>query len=184
MGVENVFPKSGFTVTNDLYLSPTTAAPTGSLVDDDVEINNSAGKYGIDNIITVCAENTVSKGFGFVINFGHNSPGSYADTTSTRVVTKDGWYRFVFYFTDIKGDAYLNEAVYSESTGKAIAWSGRQAVGGGAPGRDQHVGRPWVLLAADRAVRRPADGQLRAAAWIRRRRPQGVGRGSATAPTR
>ena len=133
LGAENVFPKNGFTVTNDLYLSPTTAAPAGSLVDDDVSMNSSAGKFVIDNIITACAENTVSKGFGFVINFGHNSPGSCANTSSSPVVTKDGWYRFVFYFTNIKGDAYLNEAVYSESTGKAIAWSGRQALGGGAP---------------------------------------------------
>jgi hypothetical protein len=140
-GAENVFPAKGFTVTNDLYLSPTTAAPSGSLVDDDVEINNSAGKYGIDNIITACAENT-TKGFGFAINFGHNSPGSCADGTSTPVVTKDGWYRFVFYFTDIKGDAYVNEEVLSESTGKAIAWSGRQAVGGGAPEAISNWGGP------------------------------------------
>jgi hypothetical protein len=133
LGGENVFPKEGFTVTNDLYLSPSTAAPAGSLVDDDVEMNTSAGTYGIDNIITACAEDTTTRGFGFVINFGHNSPGSCEYSTSTPVVTKDGWYRFVFYFTDIKGDAYLNEEVLSESTGKAVAWSGRQALGGGAP---------------------------------------------------
>jgi hypothetical protein len=133
MGVENVFPTNGFTVTNDLYLSPKTAAPGGALVDDDVELNTSAGGYGIDNIITACAENTVSKGFGFVINFGHNSPGSCADTSTAPVINTNGWYRFVFYFTDIKGDAYVNEEVLSESTGKAVIWSGRRAVGGGAP---------------------------------------------------
>ena len=36
MGQDNVFPTGGFTVTDDLYLSPSTAA-AGNLVDDDVD---------------------------------------------------------------------------------------------------------------------------------------------------
>lgn len=127
-GVENVFPKTGFTVTDDLYLSPSTVRPAGSLVDDDVEINLNTGKYGIDNVITACAEPTATKAMGFVINFGHSSAGP---CTGTPVVTKNGWYRFVFVFSNVRGDAYLDEYVRSESTGKVIAISGRQPVGGG-----------------------------------------------------
>ena len=104
-GSENVFPTKGFTVTNDLYLSPTTACPAGSLVDDDVELNNNAGTYGIDNIITACYEQG-----GFVINFGSGSPGSCAGTP---VITTDGWYRFVFVFSNTAGNVYLTEKVYS-----------------------------------------------------------------------
>jgi hypothetical protein len=70
-GNENVYPTHGFTVTDDLYLDPGTAAPDGALIDDDVEINNSSGAYGIDNVITACPESGA-----FVINFGHNSAGS------------------------------------------------------------------------------------------------------------
>jgi hypothetical protein len=126
-GKENVFPKGGFTVTDDLYLSPTTAGPAGSLVDDDVELNTSAGTYGIDNIITACAEDTTSGALGFVINFGNNSPGSCAGTP---VVTTDGWYRFVFAFSDVHGHAELTESVRSESTGTLVVSSGLKPVGG------------------------------------------------------
>jgi hypothetical protein len=129
-GIENVFPAKGFTVTNDLYLSPSTAAPKGSVVDDDVELNVStpttnSGYYGIDNIITACPETG-----GFVINFGHNSPGS---CTGAPVVTKDGWYRFVFMFSNVGGNAFLTEFVRSEPTGALVATSGPQPVGGGSP---------------------------------------------------
>jgi hypothetical protein len=127
MGVENVFPAEGFTVTNDLYLSPATAGPAGSLIDDDVEINTSSGTYGIDNIITACAEDPVPGSLGFVINFGHNSPGSCEGTPA---ITTAGWYRFVFVFSDSGGDAYLTESVRSEATGKLVASSGAQPVGG------------------------------------------------------
>jgi hypothetical protein len=140
-GAENVFPKTGFTVTDDLYLSPTTASPAGSLVDDDVEINNNAGTYGIDNVITACAEPTSagSSTLGFVINFGHNSPGS---CEGTPIVTTDGWYRFVFVFSDTDGYAYLTESVRSEATGKLIATSGPQPVGGGTPEKISQWGGP------------------------------------------
>ena len=129
-GVENVFPANGFTVTDDLYLSPSTAPITtapGSLIDDDVELNASTptngSSYGIDNIITACPVSG-----GFVINFGNGSPGS---CLGTPVVTADGWYRFVFEFTNNGGKAYLTESVRSEKTpGVAIATSGSQPVGG------------------------------------------------------
>ncbi len=138
-GVENAFPKTGFTVTDDLYLSPTTGGPAGSLVDDDVEINTSAGKYGIDNIITACAEDTTSATLGYIISFGHNSPGSCEGTPA---ITKDGWYRFVFVFSDTDGYAYLTESVRSEATGRQIATSGPEPVGGGSPERVSRWGGP------------------------------------------
>jgi len=126
-GAENVFPTKGFTVTNDLYLSPTTAPVAGSLVDDDLEINTNTGGYGIDNIITACAPSTA----GFVINFGHGSPGSCAGTP---VITTDGWYRFVFVFSNVDGFAYLTESVLSDpgatGTPSVIASSSPQPVGG------------------------------------------------------
>jgi hypothetical protein len=123
-----VYPRNGFTVTNDLYLSPTTAAPLGSLIDDDVELNNNAGGYGIDNIITACYESG-----GFVINFGNGSPGS---CSGTPVVTTAGWYRFVFVFSNVAGYAYVTESVLSEAANPEttpptlVATSSPQAVGG------------------------------------------------------
>jgi hypothetical protein len=143
-GVENVFPRTGFTVTDDLYLSPTTAGPAGSLVDDDVEINNNAGQYGIDNVITACAEPTATGAttLGFVVNFGHNSPGSCAGTP---VITKNGWYRFVFVFSNTDGYAYLTESVRREATGKVVASSGPQPVGGASPEKIRRWGGPGYL---------------------------------------
>jgi hypothetical protein len=124
-GVENVFPAKGFTVTDDLYLSPTTVGTgtaTSSLVDDDVELNNNAGIYGIDNIITACPVSG-----GFAINFGNGSPGS---CSGSAVITKNGWYRFVFAFSDHAGSAYLTEYVRSEPGAAVVATSGLQPVGG------------------------------------------------------
>jgi hypothetical protein len=130
-GVENVFPSDGFTVTDDLYLSPSTGGPAGSLVDDDTELNLSNGQFGIDNVITACAEPTsVSGPLGYIINFGHNSPGS---CEGTPVITQDGWYRFVFVFSDQGGNAYLDEYVRSEPSAALVATSGPQPVGGGSP---------------------------------------------------
>ena len=139
MGAENVFPKSGFTFTDDLFLSPGTAGPAGSLVDDDVEINTNTGAYGIDNIITACAEDTGTGGLGFVISFGHGSPGP---CTGTPTVTKAGWYRFVFVFSDSHGNAYVAESVFRERTGARIATSGPQPVGAGAPESISQWGGP------------------------------------------
>jgi hypothetical protein len=135
-GAENVFPASGFTVTDDLYLSPSTAEPAGSLIDDDVEVNDSTGGYGIDNIITACAEPTSPGGpMGFVINFGNNSPGS---CSGTPVITSDGWYRFVFNFSNTGGYAYVTEYVYSDgypgttTAANKVANSSPEPLGGAA----------------------------------------------------
>ena len=70
-GQENVFPHAGFTVTDDLYLSPTTTNVAGTLVDDDVELNTNAGGYGTDDVISACYG---SGGFGLTFD-GHGSPG-------------------------------------------------------------------------------------------------------------
>jgi hypothetical protein len=138
-GAENVYPSHGFTVTDDLYLSPTTVNVAGTLVDDDVELNNSSGTFGIDNVISACAESTGS-GLGFVLTFdGHGSPGS---CSGTPVVTEDGWYRFVFTFSNDGGNALLTESVLSEHTGTVVATSGALAVGGGASSLASNWGGP------------------------------------------
>lgn len=142
-GRENVFPKGGFTVTDDLYLSPTTAGPAGSLVDDDVELNNSAGGYGIDNVITACAEDTTSDTPGFVINFGHASPGSCEGTPK---ITTDGWYRFVSVFADVHGIVDLAQSVHSEATGRVIASTGLKPLGGTPSGRSKWGGPGFLWL--------------------------------------
>jgi hypothetical protein len=124
-GVENIFPAKGFTVTDDLYLSPTTAGTStnSTLVDDDVELNNNTGGYGIDNIITACSV----PGNAFAISFGNGSPGS---CSGSAMITKDGWYRFVFAFSDSGGDAYLTESVRTEPGAAVVATSGLLPVGG------------------------------------------------------
>lgn len=128
MGAENVFPKGGFTVTNDLYLSPSTVANAGTLVDDDIAMNDNTGHFRIDNVITACAEPVPgTTQMGFVINFGNNSPGS---CSGTPVITKDGWYRFVFVFRDLGGNAYLTMMVRSEPTGAVVARAPSAPIGG------------------------------------------------------
>ena len=123
---ETVFPHNGFTVTNDLYLDPSTA-PAGGLVDDDVALNTSSGDFGIDNVISACPQ---SGGTGFTINFGNGSPGSCAGTP---VITTKGWYRFVFVFSNTAGFAYVTEFVLDESNSLAqVATNGPEPVGGGA----------------------------------------------------
>lgn len=122
-GTDSYFPTGGFTVTDDLYLSPTTAGPAGSLVDDDVALNTSTDGFGIDNVITACYETG-----GFVINYGNGSPGSCTGPVS---VTADGWYRFVFDFQDVGGSAYVTESVVTEAnTPVVISTSSPQPVGG------------------------------------------------------
>ena len=115
-GEDNVFPTGGFTVTDDLYLSPSTAT-AGNLVDDDVELNDNTGSYGRDNVITACPESG-----GYVINFGNSSPGS---CTGTPIISADGWYRFVFVFSDVGGNAYVAEKVIEEDNGSIVVNSGR-----------------------------------------------------------
>ncbi len=117
-GRENVFPAKGFTVTDDLYLSPATA-PAGGQVDDDIGLNDSAGSYGRDNIITACPVTG-----GYAISFGSSSPGTCG---TTPVVTGPGWYRFVFIFSNLDGGhVYVQERVVDEATGAVIANSGNQ----------------------------------------------------------
>ena len=142
-GNENVFPAGGFTVTDDLYLSPATAGPAGSLVDDDVELNASTsgqyGYYGIDNVITACAEQGTS-GMGFVINFGHGSPGS---CSGSPVITTKGWYRFVFDFSNVAGNVFVTENVVTESaTPTIVASSGPQQLVSGAADDISNWGGP------------------------------------------
>jgi hypothetical protein len=121
-GAENVFPSNGFTVTSDIYLSPTTAAPAGSLVDSDVGLNNNAGTYGADNIITACYESG-----GFVVNFGASSPGS---CTGSPVITTDGWYQMVWVFSNVAGNAFVTMNVLSEPGATRVATSGPEPEGG------------------------------------------------------
>jgi hypothetical protein len=125
-GGSSVFPSSGFTVTNDLYLSPGTAGPTGTLIDDDVELNNNAGTYGIDNIVGVCYNSVAG---GFTINFSHNTGNCDYTSGTTPVVTTSGWYRFVFVFSNVSGFAELTENVFTEGGGM-VASSGPQPVNG------------------------------------------------------
>jgi hypothetical protein len=141
-GMDNTFPTEGFTISTDLYLSPTTAGPAGSVIDTDSEINDNTGSYGIDNIITACDESG-----GFVLNFGHNSPGSCSGTPA---ITTAGWYRFVFEYTDTAGYAYVTMSVYSDTGGAMptltqIATSGPQPVGGGSAERIGDWGGPGYL---------------------------------------
>lgn len=125
-GSSGVFPTSGFTVTNDLYLSPATAGPNGTLIDDDVELNNNSGTYGIDNIVGVCYNSTA---VGFTINFSHNTGNCDYTPGTTPVITTAGWYRFVFVFSNVSGFAELTENVVPEGGGTVIT-SGPQPVNG------------------------------------------------------
>jgi hypothetical protein len=137
-GAYNVFPTGGFTVTDDLYLSPSSAQSAGQLVDSDVGLNNSNGTYGIDNVITSCYESG-----GYVVNFGAGSPGSCARTPA---ITSDGWYRFVWVFTDVAGNAYVTMSVYSEPNLNLVATSGSQPVGGSATPISQWGGPSYFWL--------------------------------------
>lgn len=124
-GKENVFPTKGFTVTDDLYLSPTTATATEQ-VDDDVGVNNSSGTYGSDDVISACP---LASG-GYAISFGTSSPGTCGTTS---VISANGWYRFVFIFKDVGGDAYVNEKVIQETSGNTVASSTKPVSGTAEP---------------------------------------------------
>jgi hypothetical protein len=136
-GAYNVFPAAGFTVTDDLYLSPTSALPAGQLVDNDVEINNSSGTYGSDDVVTSCYE-----GGGYVINYSSGSPGSCAGSP---VVTADGWYRYVWNFSNVAGNAYVTMSVYSEPSLTQVWTSGLQTIGGGSAKPVSSWGGPGYL---------------------------------------
>jgi hypothetical protein len=110
LGVENVFPARGFTVSMDAYLSPSTAAPVGSIFDNDVGLNTNSGSYFSDDIVEACL---VSPGT-FALAFSNGSPGNCSGTTD---VTTDGWYRYVWQFSNQGGDVYVTVSVYSDSGG-------------------------------------------------------------------
>ncbi len=113
-----MFPSSGFTVTNDLYLSPATAGPSGTLIDDDVELNSSTssqstGYYGIDNIVGVCYNSTAG---GFTINFSHNTGNcDYTPGTTPVVTTAAGTGSCIVFSNVIRAIAELTENVISDS---------------------------------------------------------------------
>lgn len=136
-GAYNVFPSTGFTVTNDLYLSPSSPQPVGQLIDNDVEINNSSGTYGSDNVITSCYESG-----GYVINYSSGSPGSCAGTP---VITSNGWYRYVWDFSNAAGYAYVTMSVYSEPSLTQVWTSGLQTIGGGSAKPISQWGGPGYL---------------------------------------
>jgi hypothetical protein len=156
-GNSNVFPSSGFTVTNDLYLSPATAGPSGTLIDDDVELNSSTssqstGYYGIDNIVGVCYNSTAA---GFTINFSHNTGNCDYTSGTTPVITTAGWYRFVFVFSNVSGFAELTENVISDSgntAGSTVATSGPQPVSGGSATPITQWGGPGYFWLPDEDV--------------------------------
>jgi len=106
------FPASGFTVTADLYLTP---SETGD-ISADVGLNNNDGAYGNDNIISFCP---VTSGGLAVSTGGVDS----CDGATTAQITKAGWYRLVWDFTPDAGAIALNENVTSEATGYAV-WQG------------------------------------------------------------
>lgn len=151
-GDADVFPSGGFTVTNDLYLSPSTPpGPTGTLIDDDVELNSSTYSqqteyYGIDNVVGVCYNSTAG---GFTINFSHNTGNCDYTSGTTPVVTSDGWYRFVFVFSNVSGYAELTENVIDESTHDTVATSGPQPVNGSSATPISQWGGPGYFWLAD-----------------------------------
>ena len=79
------------------------------------------------------------------------------------VITTDGWYRFVFAFSNVAGNAFLTERGRSRARRRGCRHQ-RAAAGRRLGHAHQQLGRPRLLLAADRGHQRPAAGQLRPAA--------------------
>jgi hypothetical protein len=111
-GTLAAFPATGFTVTADLYLTPSEPGDISA----DVGLNNSDGAYGDDNIISFCPVT----GGGLAVSIGGVDS---CDGATTAQITKAGWYRAVWDFTPDAGDVALNENVTSEATGYAV-WQG------------------------------------------------------------
>ena len=91
-------------------------------IDPDVGMSNSSGSYGQDMIFAACSAGV---GLGWTITAGHNSPG---DCSGTPVVTTNGWYRFVWLFTNVGGKVYLTQRVIAESGHAVVFDSGAQPV--------------------------------------------------------
>jgi hypothetical protein len=106
------FPARGFTVTADLYLTPTEPGD----ITADIGLNNSDGAYGNDIFINFCPV----KGGGLAVSAGTMES---CDGATTAQITKAGWYRLVWDFTPDAGTVALNQSVTSETTGYAV-WSG------------------------------------------------------------
>jgi hypothetical protein len=142
-GGATVFPSGGFTVTNDLYLSPSTAGSHSPLIDDDVELNNSSGAFGIDNIVGVCYNSTAG---GFTVNFSHNTGNCTYTPGTTPVITSDGWYRFVFVFSGSATAPVVTENVYRDTSGTLTnkITSGPQSAAISPPGPAGGPGYFWL----------------------------------------
>jgi hypothetical protein len=106
------FPASGFTVTTDLYLTPSEPGD----ITADVGLNNSDGAYGNDIFINFCPVT----GGGLAVSAGTMESCNGATTAN---ITKAGWYRLVWDFTPDAGTVALNQSVSSEATGYAV-WQG------------------------------------------------------------
>jgi hypothetical protein len=111
-GQLSAFPSQGFTVTADLYLTPSEPGD----ITADVSLNNNDGAYGNDIFINFCPVT----GGGLAVSAGTMES---CDGAATAQITKAGWYRLVWDFTPDAGDVALNQSVTSEATGYAV-WQG------------------------------------------------------------
>jgi hypothetical protein len=120
-GSDSLF--KAFTVTNNVYLSPSTAGPDGTAIDLDSELNTSSGGFGIDNVVEFCAQG----GTSFSVTFSHNSP---AGCSGTAAVTGAGWMRVVWVYSNVSGFGYLTENVWKTVSGvlTKVATSGPQPI--------------------------------------------------------
>lgn len=110
-----------FTVTHMIYLSPATAG-NNTVIDEDTALNDSAGNFGIDNVVEFC-----STGGAFTITFAHNSP---AGCSGTALTSTAGWVRVVWNFQTVSGLGFLTENVWQSQGGTLtkIATTGPQPI--------------------------------------------------------
>jgi hypothetical protein len=132
-GTLAAFPSQGFTVTTDLYLTPTEPGD----ITADIGLNNSDGAYGNDIFINFCP---VTSG-GLAVSAGTMES---CDGSTTAQITKAGWYRLVWDFTPDAGAVALNQSVTSEATGYAVWQSELDApvTVNGAPATPSNTGGP------------------------------------------
>jgi hypothetical protein len=127
-----------FTVTDDVYLSPGTAAgPNGTEVDLDSGLNNSAGAFGTDDTVSFCNEGT-----DFAVTFGHGSPIGCSGSATAGA----GWARVVWVYQSVSGEGFLTENVWESESGHLtkVATSGPQPISltGGSPTPVSQLGGP------------------------------------------
>jgi hypothetical protein len=106
------FPAQGFTVTTDLYLTPSEPGD----ITADVGLNNNDGAYGNDIFINFCPVT----GGGLAVSAGTMESCNGATAAN---ITTAGWYRLVWAFTPDAGNVALDQSVTSEATGYAV-WQG------------------------------------------------------------